>query len=78
MWNVSVRWYGRMVAPSNELSFGSGHCLSHDWFEKEEGYFCPLAERCKHILESGRVSSRRRKESHADRFTYVTVLSLAR
>ena len=40
------RWYGRMVAPSNELSFGSGHCLSHDWFEKEEGYFCPLAERC--------------------------------
>ena len=40
------RWYGRMVAPSNELSFGSGHCLSHDWFEKEEGDFCPLAERC--------------------------------
>jgi hypothetical protein len=40
------RWYGRMVAPTNDLSFRDGHCLSYDWFEREEGYFCPLADEC--------------------------------
>jgi hypothetical protein len=40
------RWYGRMVAPTMDLSFRDGHCLSYDWFEREEGYFCPLANEC--------------------------------
>lgn len=40
------RWYGRMVAISPTISFNDGHCLSYDWFETEEGLFCPLAERC--------------------------------
>lgn len=41
-----ARWYGRMVAPSSDLHFGSGSCLSYDWFESTEGLFCPLANRC--------------------------------
>ncbi len=40
------RWYGRMVAAAPDVSFADGHCLSYDWFEKESGYFCPLAGRC--------------------------------
>ncbi|MCX6901030.1 MAG: hypothetical protein NT105_20340 [Verrucomicrobia bacterium] len=40
------RIYIRMVAPSLEVDFNSGHCASWDWFEKEPGHFCPLAKQC--------------------------------
>lgn len=40
------RWYGRMVAPTPDLNFSSGSCMSYDWFETTEGYFCPLANHC--------------------------------
>ncbi len=40
------RWYGRMAAASPTVSSNDGHCLSYDWFEKEEGFFCPLAKQC--------------------------------
>lgn len=40
------RWYGRMVEPSRDMHFGSGSCLSYDWFESTEGQFCPMASRC--------------------------------
>jgi hypothetical protein len=40
------RWYGRMVAVSHTVSSLDGHCLSYDWFETEDGYFCPLAKQC--------------------------------
>lgn len=41
-----ARWYGRMVAAAPNISSKDGHCLSYDWFEKEPGYFCPLAKQC--------------------------------
>jgi hypothetical protein len=40
------RWYGRMVLSKASINSQDGHCLSYDWFEKEDGYFCPLASRC--------------------------------
>jgi hypothetical protein len=40
------RWYGRMLAASPTVSFKDGHCLSYDWFEHEEGFFCRLAQQC--------------------------------
>ena len=40
------RWYGRMVLSKASIGFQDGHCLSYDWFEKEDGYLCPLANRC--------------------------------
>lgn len=44
------RWYGRMVAPALDVSSDHGHCMSYDWFEREEGYFCPLAHQCQAYL----------------------------
>lgn len=44
------RWYGRMVAFSPGLTFADGHCMSYDWFEKLEGHFCPLADKCQAYL----------------------------
>lgn len=44
------RWYGRMVAPALNVSSGDGHCMSCDWFELQDGYFCPLAHECQAYL----------------------------
>jgi len=44
--HYKARWYGRMVPPEKDLSFGSGHCLSYDWFEVTDGHFCPMANQC--------------------------------
>lgn len=41
-----ARLYMRMVAPTPNLTFNDGHCVSWDWFESEREFFCPLAERC--------------------------------
>lgn len=41
-----ARWYGRMAAVAPTMTRGDGQCLSWDWFEKEEGLFCPLASAC--------------------------------
>jgi hypothetical protein len=38
--------YYRLVAPSATVSSNDGHCLSYDWFEKKEGYYCPRAKKC--------------------------------
>jgi len=38
--------YERMVAPSAELSFADGRCLSVNWFSKEPEFTCPLAQGC--------------------------------
>ncbi len=40
------RLYIRMVTPTSNLTFDSGHCASWNWFEKEAEQFCPLARRC--------------------------------
>jgi hypothetical protein len=40
------RMYQRDVAPSPDLSFGSGRCKSRAWFEKESEYACPLRQNC--------------------------------
>jgi hypothetical protein len=40
------RIYERMVAPSADLSFADGRCLSVNWFSKEPELACPLRERC--------------------------------
>jgi hypothetical protein len=41
-----ARWYGRMVAPKEGLSFSDGNCVSWDWFESLEGHRCPLSSKC--------------------------------
>ncbi|PXA03905.1 hypothetical protein DDZ13_09705 [Coraliomargarita sinensis] len=41
-----ARWYGRKVAPEENLSFKHGACVSWDWFEEKEGLMCPLASKC--------------------------------
>lgn len=38
--------YERMVAPSPNLSFADGRCLSVNWFSKEPEFNCPLAQGC--------------------------------
>jgi hypothetical protein len=40
------RGYAREVAPTLDLSFNSGSCLSRSWFENEPGFECPMRERC--------------------------------
>jgi hypothetical protein len=40
------RAYERMVAPSPDLSFADGRCLSVNWFSKELELTCPLARSC--------------------------------
>jgi hypothetical protein len=40
------RMYERMVAPSVDLSFGDGRCWSRPWFETEDGFECPMSDRC--------------------------------
>lgn len=41
-----ARWYGRTVLASPAASWADGQCLSHDWFEREDGYMCPMAKDC--------------------------------
>ncbi|MBL9144945.1 MAG: hypothetical protein JNM99_14790 [Verrucomicrobiaceae bacterium] len=41
-----ARMYARTVLASAGASWADGQCLSHDWFEKEEGFLCPLAAQC--------------------------------
>jgi hypothetical protein len=36
----------RRLIPTEPLTFDSGICLSHDWFEKPENPDCPFSERC--------------------------------
>jgi hypothetical protein len=38
--------YERMVAPSANLSFADGRCLSVNWFSKEPELACPLRSSC--------------------------------
>lgn len=40
------RMYERLVAPSANLSFADGRCLSINWFLKEPELLCPLRESC--------------------------------
>ncbi len=41
-----AHWYGRLVAASATVNSNDGHCLSYDWFETADGYYCPLAKKC--------------------------------
>ena len=41
-----ARLYEREITPDPELTFASGRCLSHEWFEKEAEYECPLRSTC--------------------------------
>ncbi|WP_157220475.1 hypothetical protein [Flavisphingomonas formosensis] len=36
----------RSIVPTEPLSFNSGTCLSHRWFEQPENPDCPFAENC--------------------------------
>jgi hypothetical protein len=38
--------YIRVIEPSPNLNFNSGHCGSWDWFEQSPEKICPLATRC--------------------------------
>ena len=38
--------YIRMIEPSSDLNFNSGHCASWNWFEQDSEKFCPLAKQC--------------------------------
>ena len=52
--------YIRMIEPSPDLNFNSGHCASWNWFEKEPEKFCPLAKQCgayTHKWPSGDVAA---------------------
>lgn len=41
-----ARMYVRMVAPVPNVTFGSGRCMSVNWFSKNIEYDCPEKDRC--------------------------------
>lgn len=41
-----ARMYERTVSNREPLTRQSGRCYSREWFEKEEGYACPMRESC--------------------------------
>lgn len=50
-----ARWYGRMVAPKDNLSSSDGNCVSWDWFENLASYRCPLSSKCEAYTRKQKV-----------------------
>lgn len=51
-----ARWYVRMVAPTENLSFSDGNCVSWDWFENLEGHQCPFSSKCEAYTRKQKVN----------------------
>jgi hypothetical protein len=41
-----MRWYSRIVKPSEATDFHGGHCKAFQWFDNDPDHRCPFADVC--------------------------------